>query len=105
VKVRIFDLDDDVFPEMAARAAFLREGSGDPGTRRVIAPRGSVRRIGDRTVVLIVEGETAKAVEVETGSEGDDGVEIRRGLLGGERAITGGAEVMDGQKVMVGDKK
>lgn len=104
VKVKVFDLGEDIYPEMAARAAFLRSDAAEPGARRVIAPKGSVREAGGRKVVYIVEGETARAVAVETGSEGDDGVEIRRGLLGGERAITGGAPVTDGQRVRISDK-
>ena len=103
VKVKVFDLDDDVFPNMAARAAFLREGAADPGSRRVVAPKGSLRKSGGRPVVFIVEGTRARAVEVEPGPEGDDGVEIRSGLLGGEQAIVGG-DVSDGQEIKVDPK-
>lgn len=105
VKVRIFDLAENVLPQMQARAVFLREGAATPGERRVIAPRGSVRDQGGRKTVFIVEGDRVKAVEVETGPEGDDGVEIRRGLLGGEKAIIGGDPVTDGQTVKVAEAK
>jgi RND family efflux transporter MFP subunit len=105
VKVKVFDLGEDVFPNMAARAAFLREGAAAPGERRVIAPKGSVRDQGGRKTVFIVEGDRVKAVDVETGPEADDGVEIRRGLLGGEKAITGGDPVTDGQTVRVAETK
>jgi RND family efflux transporter MFP subunit len=105
VKVKVFDLDDDVYPEMAARAAFLRDGAAEPGARRVIAPKASVRTRDGRKIVYIVDAGKARAVEVETGPEGEDGVEIRRGLEGGERAITGGDPVTDGQAVKVADGK
>ena len=41
---------------------------------------------------------------METGSEGEDGVEILKGLLGGEQVVTGGAAVDDGQAVRVLEK-
>jgi RND family efflux transporter MFP subunit len=103
VKVKVFDLDDDVFPEMAARAAFLREGAADPASKRIVAPKGALRKLGGRSVVFIVEGTRARAVAVETGPEGEDGVEIRSGLLGGEQAIIGG-EISDGQEIRVDQK-
>lgn len=105
VKIRLFDLGDDVFPEMAARAAFLREGGAEPGTRRVIAPKGAVRDRNGRRVVFIMDSGKARAAEVETGREGEDGVEIVRGLSGGELAIVGGDAVEDGQAVKVAEKK
>jgi len=105
VKIRLFDLGDDVFPEMAARAAFLREGGAEPGTRRVIAPKGAVRDRNGRRVVFIVDSGKARAAAVETGREGEDGVEILRGLSGGELAIIGGDGIEDGQAVKVADKK
>ena len=105
VKVKVLDLDDDVYPEMAARAAFLRDGAAEPGARRVIAPKGSVKDQAGRKVVYIVENDKVRAVDVETGAEGEDGVEIRRGLEGGERAVTGGETITDGQTVKVADGK
>ncbi len=101
VKVKVFDLDEDVYPEMAARAAFLRAGAAEPGARRVIAPKGSVRESNGRKFVFVVDSGKARSTEVETGAEGEDGVEIRRGLSGGERVITGGDAVTDGQEIKV----
>jgi RND family efflux transporter MFP subunit len=105
VKIKLFDLGEDVFPEMEARAAFLREGSADPGVRRVIAPRGAIRNKDGRKIVFVVESGRARATEVETGPEGEDGIEIRRGLSGGERAIIGGDDVVDGQAVKESEAK
>ena len=105
VKVKVADLDEDVYPEMAARAAFLRDGAAAPGARRVIAPKGSVRQVNGRKVVFVVESGRVRATDVETGAEGDDGVEILRGLEGGEQAVTGGSDVSDGQVIRVSDGK
>jgi RND family efflux transporter MFP subunit len=105
VKVKVFDLDNEVYPEMAARAAFLREDSAEPGARRVIAPKGSIREEGGRKIAFVVESDRVRATEVETGPEGEDGVEIRKGLLGGERVVTGGDPVKDGQAIKISEHK
>jgi multidrug efflux pump subunit AcrA (membrane-fusion protein) len=90
---------------MAARAAFLREDSAEPGARRVIAPKGSIREEGGRKIAFVVESDRVRATEVETGPEGEDGVEIRKGLLGGERVVTGGDPVKDGQAIKISEHK
>src|SRR5579862_830536 len=105
VKIRLLDLDDALLPEMAARASFLREGAEAGAPRRLIAPRGAVRDRGGRRVVFVVENGRARMQAVETGSEGEDGVEIRSGLRGGEEVVTGGAVVEDGLEVKRREKK
>ena len=105
VKVKLIDLDEDVLPEMAARAVFLREGTVEPGKQRLMAPPGSVRERGGRKVVFVVEGDRVRAAAVETGADGEDGVEILTGLSGGEIVVVGGDPVEDGQKVTVAEKK
>jgi len=104
-KIRLLDPDDKLLPEMAARAAFLREGASAGGPRKVMAPRGAIRERGGRKIVFVVENGKVRAAPVETGAEGDDGVEIRSGLLGGERVVTGGAAVEDGQAVRLEEKR
>jgi RND family efflux transporter MFP subunit len=101
VKIRLLDADDALLPEMAARAAFLREGAQAGAPRRVIAPKGSVRDRGGRKTVFVLDGPKVRAQEVETGAEGEDGVEIRKGLRGGEQVVTGGAAVEDGASVRI----
>ncbi len=105
VKVRILDLDEGLLPEMAARAAFLREGAEGGRPKRVIAPRGAVREQGGRKVVFVLEGSRARAAPVEAGAEGEDGTEILKGLLGGEVVVTGGDAVEDGAEVRVKEKR
>lgn len=105
VKVKLIDLDDAVLPEMAARASFLHNGAEAGGRKRVVAPEGAVRERGGRRIVFVVEGETARRVEVEIGAELTDGVEILRGLTGGERVVTGGGPVEDGARVRIASKE
>jgi len=105
VKVKLIDLDAEVLPEMAARAVFLREGTAEPGKPRLMAPRGSIRVKDGRKFVFVVDSGHARSTGVETGGEGEDGVEILRGLSGGESVVVGGDPVEDGQKVTVAEKK
>ena len=104
VKVRLLDPDEALLPEMAARASFLRKGSAAGAPRKVIAPKGAVRDRAGHPAVLVVEGGKVRAVAVETGAEGEDGVEIRTGLSGGEQVVTGGAAVEDGAAVKIREK-
>ncbi len=105
VKIRLLDPDDALLPEMAARASFLRDGAEAGAPRKLIAPRGAVRDRGGRRVVFVVENGRARTQAVETGAEGEDGVEIRSGLRGGEEVVTGGAVVEDGLEVKRREKK
>jgi HlyD family secretion protein len=105
VKIRLLDPDELLLPEMAARASFLRDGALAGAPRRLIAPRGAVRDRGGRKVVFIFEGGRVRAQAVETGAEGEDGVEIRSGLGGGEEVVTGGAVVEDGAEARIKAKK
>jgi RND family efflux transporter MFP subunit len=105
VKIRLLDPDEALLPEMAARAAFLREGAAAGSPRKVIAPKGAVRDRGGRPSVVVIEKGKARVVEVVTGAEGDDGTEIRSGLSGGEEVVTGGEAVGDGQAVKIREKR
>jgi RND family efflux transporter MFP subunit len=105
VKIRLIDPDEALLPEMAARVALLREGAEAGAPRRLIAPRGAVRDRGGRKVVFILEAGRVRMQAVETGAEGEDGVEILKGLQGGEDVVTGGALVEDGVEVKLKEKK
>ena len=105
VKVRLLDPDEQLLPEMAARAAFLREGTEAGGEKKVIAPRGAVRDRGGRKVVFVLEGTRVREVAVEAAAEGEDGAEIVKGLLGGEVVVVGGDAIQDGSEVLLKEMK
>lgn len=105
VKIRLLDPDDALLPEMAARAAFLREGAVAGAPRRLIAPKGSVRERGGQKVVFVIESAHVRRQVVETGAEGEDGSEILKGLQGGEEVVTGGGIVDDGTEVKIKGRK
>ncbi|MBI3854633.1 MAG: efflux RND transporter periplasmic adaptor subunit [Planctomycetes bacterium] len=105
VKIRLLNPDEALLPEMAARAAFLREGTEAGAPRRLIAPKGAVRDRGGLKVVFVHESGRVRMQAVETGSEGEDGTEILKGLQGGEDVVTGGALVEDGVEVKIKGRK
>lgn len=73
-----------------------------PGEERVLAPISAVRREGDKAFVFRVENGVARQVEVKTGKEDDQHVEILEGLSAGERIVAEpSAGVRDGRKVRV----
>jgi multidrug efflux pump subunit AcrA (membrane-fusion protein) len=58
-----------------------------------VIPRPAVVYLNGRTVVFVPEGESFRAQQVETGAEvGRDEVAVLRGLVGGERVVTVGAQ-------------
>src|SRR5436190_8633763 len=73
VKIRLLDPDDALLPEMAARAAFLRDGAVAGAPRRILAPKGALRDRNGRKGVFITEGGRVRRQAVETGAEGEDG--------------------------------
>ncbi|MBI3272020.1 MAG: efflux RND transporter periplasmic adaptor subunit [Planctomycetes bacterium] len=106
VKIRLLDRDEALLPEMSARATFLREGAKAASPeKRVLAPRVAVREKGGRSFVLVVEADRVRAVPVETGDAGEQGVEIRSGLSGGELVVLGGETLEDGVHVRLADAK
>ena len=105
VKIKLLDPDDALLPEMAARAAFLRDGAVAGAPRKLIAPKGSVRDRAGQKVVFIIDGGRVRRQVVETGAEGEDGSEILKGLQGGEEVVTGGGLVEDGTEVRIKGRK
>lgn len=68
---------------------------------KILVPVDSVISLPERDVVYVVEGESAKAVSVETGSIKGDRIEIKKGLSGGEKLVTEGQFVLsDGDRVV-----
>ena len=58
----------------------------------LIVPRGAVQRMGGKAAVWVAKDDRTEPVEVTTGLENADQVEIAKGLQGGERIIARGHE-------------
>jgi RND family efflux transporter MFP subunit len=91
VKVAILVKDENLRPEMSARATFLEEGSAAPAAgaaeRRVHVPSEAIDRSAGVTRVFEVADGRAVAREVAVGEERDGKARILRGLAGGEMII------------------
>jgi RND family efflux transporter MFP subunit len=112
VKVSILDRDRRILPEMGARVDFLaRADSSDralasaaAGPPRFRLPASAVRDAGGRTVVWLVRDGRLASREVEAEPVSAGFREVRRGLAGGERIVTGGVESpAEGMRVKAGE--
>lgn len=98
VKVSIADSDPRILPEMGARVDFLASDTATTATAtsssasRFRLPAAAVRESGGRSVVWLVRDGRLTAREVEAGPVSGGFREIKRGLSGGERVVTGGVE-------------
>ena len=101
VEVRILHPDLSMIkPEMSAKVTFLSSASQTREAPLVLAPKKAiVNEAGANSVWLVREGKAAR-VPIVTGREFQDGVEIKRGLSGGELVITNPpANLTTGQQV------
>jgi RND family efflux transporter MFP subunit len=109
VKVTISDRDARILPEMGARVDFIAPtaparavASGAENSPRFRLPADAVRVVGGKTVVWLVREGRLESREVDAGPVSADFREIRRGLAGGERVLTGGvAAPAEGMRVEV----
>jgi RND family efflux transporter MFP subunit len=103
VKVRFFDKDPRILPEMSARVAFLERPAGPEEEKPLIAVSSNavVDRKG-RKSVFVVKEDRAVETAVETGRLFDEMVEILKGLSTGEKVIVKPpAKLGDGDRVKI----
>ncbi len=99
VKVSIVDHDPRILPEMGARVDFIAAVDTSTGTTPAPnapptfrLPAAAVREDGGATVVWLVRDGRLQRREVDAGPVSAGFREVRRGLAGGERVLTGGLE-------------
>jgi len=104
VKVAIQDPDERILPDLSARVSFTSQPTLGREVRRLIqVPRSAiVTREGATGVYLIDNGRAVFRV-VATGQESENGVEITRGLAGGEALVADASKLRlaDGAKLKV----
>jgi RND family efflux transporter MFP subunit len=107
VKVTILDKDQDLKPEMSAKATFLeRASAGTPAataTRRIMVPRGAVvTRDGTMQVFEVIDGTKVRARRVEVAPAQQDQMLVKDGLIGTEVLVSRPPEALkDGDPVRV----
>jgi len=108
VKVAFLDADEKILPDLSARVSFTSEPTrGSKSRSRVLVPKTALATVEGKTGVFrIVEGR-AKFTPVEVAGEVQGQIEVRAGLQGGERLISGASEagISDGDRVRVEGEK
>lgn len=105
VKVEVrFDQPDlsIIKPEMSAKVSFLAPDSGAPQATIVLVPKKAIIGSGASSAVWVVRDGSIYRVPITTGGEFQDGIEVRRGLSGGETVIISPSDTLrEGQRVTV----
>ena len=106
VKVGFKNYDQRVLPEMSAKVIFLNENSNNQNIEEtkqfLVVPVGSVVNRKSNKVVYIVRDEKAVEVPVTLGRELGSYIEIKSGLMNGDKIIeTVDDKISDGVKVTV----
>ena len=101
VKVRFAELDPRVLPEMSARVAILdRPLTVAEEAPKLVLPPAAVQDDGGRKVVYRLDGERVRAVPVVLGPTLGDQIEVRSGIVAGEKVVLRPLEKMrDGRRV------
>ncbi len=106
VKVGFKNYDQRVLPEMSAKVIFLNESSKnkniEDAKQILVIPAGSVVNRNNNKVVYIVRDEKAVEVQVTLGRELGSYIEIKSGLMNGDKIIeTVDDKITDGVKVTI----
>jgi HlyD family secretion protein len=106
VKIRFLDKDPRILPEMSAKVAFLerpvKEGENQP--RTAVVPSAIVSEDG-RKKVFLVKGDRVEAVEVKTGAQIGDSVEILSGVKAGDKiALKPLEKLKNGSRIKIAAK-
>src|SRR5208282_2234014 len=103
VKVEVHILNPDlavVKPEMSVKISFLGGSPVEAEAPLVLVPKKAVVTEGSQNYVWLVRDDKAQRVNVSTGHEYQDGVQVLQGLSGGETVIVvPPTQLHDGQAV------
>jgi len=104
VRVRVgFDkLDPRILPQMSVKVGFYDTNEAKTGssTRAVKVPKGAIRQLNGRDMVLVVAGGRAELRAVTMAESGNDESTITSGLAAGEHvAVDWPPDLKDGAKV------
>lgn len=110
-KVKFVQLDKRVLPEMSAKVIFTEQESsvaagGVPDTvTRLAVPLTAIATQNSSKGVFVVDNQTARFVEVQTGRTMGNTIEVKSGLSAGQTVVVSPPkELRDGQPVTVEKK-
>ena len=109
VKVAFDDGDDKILPDLSARVAFTSEPTAGKATKsRVLVPKAAVVTVGGKSGVWRIADGRVGFTPIEVGGEVQGQMEVKSGLQGGERIVSGAtaAPLKEGERVRTeGDKE
>jgi Cu(I)/Ag(I) efflux system membrane fusion protein len=93
VRIEVDNRDGALKPEMFGDVTLQ-----EPARSAVVVPDSAVLMTGTRNVVFIVKGDgTFEPRDVEIGTKSEHAIEIRRGLVAGEKVATGANFLLDSE--------
>ena len=100
-KIRFDELDSRVLPEMSAKVSFLsHEMPADERTARVVLQTAAIAQRDGRSVVFLIKDGKVAQVAVETGAKIGELIEIRTGIVAGDRVVMRPSEKLhDGARI------
>jgi RND family efflux transporter MFP subunit len=106
VKVRFFDKDMRILPEMSAKVAFLsREAKDDEQKPRTAVNASAVSGLNGKKSVYLIKENRVVRMPITLGEKLGDMVEIVEGLKAGDRVVLKPLEKMkDGQRIKLAEK-
>ena len=108
VKVAFTDADEKILPDLSARVAFTSEATvGKSNRSRVLIPKAALATVGGRTGVYRIVDGRVRFVPIEAGGDVQGQIEVKSGLQGGERLVSGAsaAALRDGERVRIEGEK
>jgi len=102
LKVRVEEPDPYLRVDLAAKVEMLEDAEVAEQPPRTILPRAALRNEKGETVAYVVQDGRLRRKRVTTGSDAEDGIEVRSGVAPGDRVvIKGESPLRDGMKVRV----
>jgi RND family efflux transporter MFP subunit len=100
-KIRFDELDSRILPEMSAKVSFLsQEMPADERTARVVLQTAAIAQRDGRSVVFLIKDGKVAQVAVETGAKIGELIEIRTGVVAGDRVVMRPSEKLhDGARI------
>lgn len=99
IEISISNQGQQLKADMVSHLRFISEQGEE---KKIVVPRTSVIEEQGKRYVYVVEAESAKKIEIETGKETSDQVEVLKGLTIGEQIVVKGQTLLkDGVKVKV----
>lgn len=105
VKVRFFDKDARMLPDMSAKVSFLsRELTGEELKPRLAVNQSALVSVKGKSIVYLIQDTVVREKVITIGGKLGDMQEVLSGLKPGDRAVLKPEGLKDGAKIKVAEK-